>query len=208
MGLYHPDYPTETLHCPYTRTDKNIDRSKSRIHITQYSLKWKMRITATGQKHHVTQIRELKTGIHLQSDITGAFIVIVSYTAGGETIDALIREYESQGRAVLNLFQSETTPSAASLLEELVVGVDANGPLERGVSAVTSLYSWSLDYNDLATGDGALTELESIDLEIIKAIQLYEENSLTSELGAQSEWVYAVTYPYFEGVYSQFNILH
>ncbi|OPX58527.1 MAG: cobaltochelatase subunit CobN [Methanobacterium sp. PtaB.Bin024] len=204
-GLYHPDYPTETLSAVPTQEQiKTWIESNPGYTSPYYSLKWMDEDYSNwSETSRNTVYREVENWYNTyKADITGAFIVIVSYTAGGETIDALIREYESQGRAVLNLFQSETTPSAASLLEELVVGVDANGPLERGVSAVTSLYSWSLDYNDLATGDGALTELESIDLEIIKAIQLYEENSLTSELGAQSEWVYAVTYPYFEGVYS------
>lgn len=204
-GIYHPDYPTETISAVPTQNQiKTWIESNPGYTSPYYSLKWMdenySNWSATSRN---TIYQAFENWYNTEkSDVTGSFIVIVSYTAGGETIDALIREYESQGRAVLNLFQSETTPSAASLLEELVVGINGNGPLERDVSAVTSLYSWSLDYNDLATGDGALTELENIDLEIIKAIQLYDANSLTSELGAQSEWTYAVTYPYFEGVFS------
>jgi len=204
-GIYHPDYPNATVSAVPTQEQiKTWIESNPGYTLPYYSLKWMDEDYSTwAATSRNTVYQEFESWYNTtKSNITDAFIVIVSYTAGGETIDALIREYESQGRAVLNLFQSETTPSAASLLEELVIGIDGNGPLGRGVSAVTSLYSWSLDYNDLSTGDGALTELESIDLEVIKAIQLYTENSLTSKLGAQSEWVYAVTYPYFEGVYS------
>ena len=42
------------------------------------------------------------------------------------------------------MFQGATNPPISSLLEELVKGKDGNGPLARGVSAITSLYSWSL----------------------------------------------------------------
>ena len=83
---------------------------------------------------------------------------------------------------------------------ELVIGKDGNGR-RSGISAITSLYSFSLNYANLAD-NGALSELEKINLEVIKALQLSNMNSLTNPLGAQSEWVYAVTYPYFEGIFS------
>lgn len=204
-GLYHPDYPTKTLSAvPTPEQIKTWIESNPGYTLPYYSLKWMdedySNWTATSRN---SVYREFENWYdNTKTSLDSPFIILVNYNPGGETIDALIRKYESQGRAVLNLFQSEVTPSASGLLEELVLGKDSNGPLERGVSAVTSLYSFSLNYANLAEGDGALSELEDIDLEVIKAIQLYDKNSLTNPLGAQSEWTYAVTYPYFEGVFS------
>ena len=202
-GIYHPDYPTKTMSAVPTH-DQVKTWIESNPGYTAYgSLNWMeedySNWSATSRD---TLYQEFENWYdNNKSSITGPYIVIVSYSPG-ETIDALIREYESQGRAVLNLFQSEQTPATSVLLEELVIGINGNGPLERGVSAITSLYSFSLNYANFTNGNGALSELEAINLAVIKGIQLYEESSLTSPLGAQAEWTYAVTYPYFEGVFS------
>ena len=203
-GLYHPDYPTEIISAFPTSGQIKTWIESNPGYTSSSSLKWMIENysnwSATSRNSLYQEFENWYDTT--KTDITGPFIVIVSYKPGGETIDALIREYEKKGRAVLNLFQSEQTPSASGLLEELVIGKDGNGPLRRGVSAIASLYSFSLNYANLAGGGGALTELERINLEVIKGIQLYSENSITNPLGAQAEWIYAVTYPSFEGVFS------
>ena len=66
-----------------------------------------------------------------------------------------------------------------------------------GISAITSLYSWSLNYaNGSARGD-----LEDIDLAVLKGVYDISETSYLNELGPQIEWTFSVTYPSFEGVY-------
>ncbi|MEN4019006.1 MAG: cobaltochelatase subunit CobN [Methanobacterium sp.] len=206
-GIYHPDYPTKTVSAVPTQAQIKAWIEGNPGYIAPYhSLKWidqNYNTWAATARNSVYQEFE-KWYNTTKSNITGSFIIIASYGPGGEyapTIDALIREYESQGRAVLNLFQGATNPPISSFLEELVLGKDGNGPLTRGVSAITSLKSWSLNYANISKG-GALNELERIDLQVIKGLQLYKQSSLTNPLGAQYEWTFAVTYPYFEGVYS------
>jgi len=207
-GIYHPDYPTKIVSSVPTQAQiKAWIEGNPGYQEPYYSLKW-------IDQNHNTWAATARNSVYQEfenwyntnkSNITSPFIVIANYGPGGEfapTIDALIREYESQGRAVLNLFQGATNPPISSLLEELVLGKDGNGPLNRGVSAITSLYCWSLNYANLSGGDGALSELERINLNVLKGVQLSDLGSLTNPLGAQYEWTFAVTFPYFEGVYS------
>lgn len=206
-GIYHPDYPTKTVSSVPTKEQiKTWIEGNPGYIAPYYSLKWidqNYNTWAATARNSVYQKFENWYNTN-KTNITGPFIVIASYGPGGEfapTIDALIREYESHERAVLNLFQGATKPPISSFLEELVLGKDGNGPLTRGVSAITSLKSWSLNYANISKG-GALSELERIDLQVIKGLQLYNQGSLTNPLGAQYEWTFAVTFPYFEGVYS------
>ncbi|WP_287382415.1 cobaltochelatase subunit CobN [Methanobacterium sp.] len=203
-GLYHPDYPTKIISAFPTPEQIKAWIESNPGYTSSASLKWMEEDYsnwAATSRNNLYQEFEQWYDTN-KTTLTGPFIIIVSYTPGGETIDALIRAYENQGRAVLNLFQSEQTPATSILLVELVLGKDGNGPLERGVSAITSLYSFSLNYANLTSGNGALSELEAIGLSVLKGIQLADENSLTNPLGAQAEWIYAVTIPYFEGVFS------
>ena len=199
-GLYHPDYPTKTT--PEAPTQKQLKTwIESKPGFSIYgSLNWETEYNEwIPTRNNIYE--EFETWYNKHKSIKSPFIVIVSYTPGGETIDKLIREYECQGRAVFNLFENADTPSASTLLEELVLGKDGTGPMTRGVSAITSLFSWSLNYANIS-GGGAADELERINLEVIKGIQLISPDSLTNPLGAQYEWTFAVTFPYFEGVYS------
>lgn len=202
-GLYHPDYPTKVIAAFPSQEQIKTWIESNFGYTSDGSLKWtKEDYSNWSETSRNTVYQEFENWYDAtKTDITSPFIIIVSYGPGGETINALIKEYENQGRAVLNLFAREVTPSASSLLMELVLGKDGNGPLGRGISAITSLYSFSLNYANLAD-NGALSELEKINLEVIKALQLSDMNSLTNPLGAQSEWIYAVTYPYFEGIFS------
>ena len=120
------------------------------------------------------------------------FIAIASYYYGGDVVDSLIREYEANGRAAFNVFKFGTTPPMSSILNKI------NKNSTVGISAITSLYDWSLNYaNGSARGD-----LEDMDLSVIKGVYDISETSYLNELGPQIEWTFQVTYPSFEGVYS------
>ena len=119
------------------------------------------------------------------------FIAIATYYSGGSVVDALIRGYEANGRAAFNVFKTGTVPSMSSILNKIT---DIS---TVGISAITSLYSWSLNYaNGSAEGD-----LEDIDLAVLKGVYDISETSYLNELGPQIEWTFSVTYPSFEGVY-------
>ena len=119
------------------------------------------------------------------------FIAIATYYGGGSVVDALIRGYEAQGRAAFNVFKTGTVPSMSSILNKITRVSTV------GISAITSLYSWSLNYaNGSARGD-----LEDIDLAVLKGVYDISETSYLNELGPQIEWTFSVTYPSFEGVY-------
>ena len=119
------------------------------------------------------------------------FIAIATYYSGGGVVDALIRSYEAEGRAAFNVFKTGTIPPISSILNKIT---DVS---EVGISAIISLYSWSLNYaNGSACGD-----LEDIDLAVLKGVYDISETSFNNELGPQIEWTFSVTYPSFEGVY-------
>ena len=120
------------------------------------------------------------------------FIAIATYYCGGDTVDALIRGYEENGRPAFNVFKFSTDPSMSSILRR-VMNVST-----VGISAITSLYSWSLSY---ANGT-AEPDLSEIDLEVLKGVNEISKYSYESDLGPQVEWTYAVTYPSFEGVFA------
>ena len=119
------------------------------------------------------------------------FIAIATYYSGGDVVDSLIRSYEANGRAAFNVFKTGTVPSMSSILNKI------NKISTVGISAITSLYSWSLNY---ANGS-ALGDLEDINLAVLKGVYDISETSYLNELGPQIEWTFSVTYPSFEGVY-------
>ena len=119
------------------------------------------------------------------------FIAIATYYCGGEVVDSLIRGYEEVGRPAFNIFKFSTDPSMSSILNKI------SKISKVGISAVASLYSWSLSYAN-GTAEGDLSEM---DLEILKGVNEISKYSYESELGPQTEWTYAVTYPSFEGVF-------
>ena len=119
------------------------------------------------------------------------FIAIATYYSGGDVVDSLIRSYEANGRAAFNVFKTGTVPSMSSILNRI------NKISTVGISAITSLYSWSLNY---ANGS-ALGDLEDINLAVLKGVYDISETSYLNELGPQIEWTFSVTYPSFEGVY-------
>lgn len=126
-------------------------------------------------------------------DTSTPFVVIVSYYCGGNLVDSLINEYESQGRAAFNLYQITTQPAMSSLL------LSFKNSTKRGVSAVNSLYSWSLNY--ASNVSVAIEELNKLDVEVLRVLDRVNEDSYTSDQGPQYEWTFGVTIPSFEGVF-------
>ena len=119
------------------------------------------------------------------------FIAIATYHVGDGGCDELIRGFEANGRAAFNVFKTGTVPSMSSILRKIT------NMSQIGISAIVSLYDWSLFYaNGTAKGD-----LEAIDLSVLKGVYDISETSYRSELGPQIEWTFSVTYPSFEGVY-------
>ncbi|PAV04721.1 MULTISPECIES: cobaltochelatase subunit CobN [Methanobacterium] len=203
-GIYHPDYgifgssPTQKEINEWIKADPGYNSDKSG------SLNWMTNELKTWQAKHNTN-KEIYAAFEKwynssKSKIKGSFIIIASYNPGGALVDKMIKTYEAQGRAVFNLFQSALTPSISQLLNELTVGVNGTGPLSRGVVCVTSLYSWSMDYANMADG-GAIDDFAEMNIEIIKAVNGISNYSYTSAYGPQAEWTYAVTIPEFEGVF-------
>ena len=127
-------------------------------------------------------------------NLNNSYVVIVSYYPGGNLIDTMIRKYESQNRSVLNIYQSVTSPSIASVLTIIANNSD------KGISAINSLYDWSMDYENSGNG-GAIDEYVQIGVDVIKTMYGVSKASYTSEYGPQAEWTYSVSIPSFEGVY-------
>lgn len=131
------------------------------------------------------------------TNTTGSFVAIASYYPGGTVIDAMIKEYENQGRAAFNVYQKSTTPSMTELLHNLTVGDIA---LERGVTAVSTLYSWSMDYKNMGS-QSVIDNYTDMNISLLKALDAIDITSYQSEYGPQAEWTFAVTVPQFEGVF-------
>jgi cobaltochelatase CobN len=206
-GIYHPDYPTSNHICAVSAVTNDQIRAWI-IADPGYlpysgSLKWVdneyAAYTATERENVYKTFENWYTTY--KPSITGSFVAIASYYPGGVTVDALIREYEKQGRAVFNFYQGGTTPAMSQFLVELTTGSNGIGPLSRGVSAVNSLYAWSMNYNNIYNG-GATSDFQKMNLAAIQAVQLTDPASLTNPLGAQYEWTMDVISPSMEGVFS------
>ncbi len=207
-GIYHPDYkdndgifgkcPSPELVNQWIRADPGYDDDGvgSLNWMTNEYKTWAALNNKPQDVYNAFETWYNST----KSNIKGSFVVIASYYPGGDLVDAMITTYESQGRAVFNLFQSATIPAISEFLLQLTKGANGSGPLDRGVVAVNSLYSWSLDYANMGNG-GAIDELTAMNVEIIKALGSLSQYSYTSEFGPQAEWTYAVTIPQFEGVF-------
>ncbi len=199
-GLYHPDYgifghaPTQTEINKWIRDDPgyNDDGVGSLNWMSNEYAKW----NAVNNSPDAL-ITEFENWYTNNKNITGSFIVIASYYPGGSLVDAMIKEYEAQGRAVVNIFQKSTTPSMTELLSNITTGSSA---LKRGVVAVNSLYSWSTDYASMGTNK-TITAYDKMNIAIIRALNGISNYSYVSDYGPQTEWTYAVSVPQFEGVF-------
>jgi cobaltochelatase CobN len=209
-GLYHPNYgifgntPSRELITEWI--NKHIGYDEDSVG----SLNWMTSEYYDWSQEYNTPesiLTEFETWYsNNKTDIKGQFIVLASYYSGGSFIDEMIHEYERQGRAAVNLFQSATKPSISSLLVLMTNGKDdGTKPFTRGVVAVNSLYSWSLDYTNMANG-GAIEDFKAMNIEIIRALNSISETGYESEFGPQAEWTYSVTIPQFEGVFGSIPV--
>lgn len=208
-GLYHPDYGifgnTPSRDLINTWINNHIGYNEDGVG----SLNWMTKEYYEWSLEHNTPeslLSEFEIWYNnTKTDISGSFIVIASYYSGGTFVDEMIHEYEKQNRAVVNLFQSATQPSISSLLVLMANGKDGIKPFTRGVVAVNSLYSWSLDYVNMANG-GAIKDFKAMNIDIIRALNSISETGYQSEYGPQAEWTYSVTIPQFEGVFGSIPV--
>lgn len=197
MGIYHPDFGSLTVSPSQEQVNSWILKNPGYNDDGIGSLNW-----MTGEYKEWNKVNVNLKSLYQQFEkwykankkFDKSFIVVASYYSGGPLIDSLIRTYEANGRPSFNIFQSITSPSMSSLLS------DVKSVTTIGISAITSLYSWSLDYNNMAN-NGAKNDLTDLDLTLLKAVNDISESSYKSELGPQMEWTYAVTIPSFEGVF-------
>ncbi len=195
-GLYHPDYGVAGI-IPTRDQIKNWIETNPGLRPPYNSLKWVDENYASwASEQRQNLYNSFGEWYNQTKNITRPFIVVVSYSPS-PVVDAIIREAEKNGRAAFCLYQGATNPPITTFLEELVNAKS----LGRDINAIISLYSWSLNYPNLPNG-GALQELTTMNIPVIKGVQLYDNSSLTNPLGSQYEWTWQVTIPSFEGVFS------
>ena len=170
----------------------NIDNAGSLNWMIQNLTAWNAQNNDPG-----TIFNEFETWYDEEVKINGTFVAIASYYPGGDLIDAMIKEYEKQGRAAINVYQKSTTPAISDIILSLTKGDIA---LKHGVSAVSSLYSFSMDYINMGNGN-AVNTLKNVNLSVLKALDAIDITSYQSKYGPQAEWTMGVTIPQFEGVF-------
>lgn len=197
MGFYHPDLGTLSINPSQKLINDWIIANPGYNHNNIGGLNWVSDNYAEWQKLNSNPANFMKTfeNWYKQNKVVkNSFIVIASYYAGGDLIDALIRKYEAQGRPAFNIYQSASSPAMSSML------VDIAKASTIGISSVNSLYSWSLDYGGMANSS-AVKNLTDLDLTILKSVNDISKEEYNNELGPQMTWTYAVTIPSFEGVF-------
>ncbi|RAP45364.1 MAG: hypothetical protein BZ135_06020 [Methanosphaera sp. rholeuAM6] len=132
-----------------------------------------------------------------KKSLKGSFIVISTYYEGGAVVDALIKEYEKQGRAVFSIYKTTSeNPDMTSLLE--IAG--NKSVITRGVVAVSYMYWWTTGYAQRGS-NYTITAYKNLNTSLINALKDISQFSYESIYGPQNEWTAAVTMPEFEGVY-------
>lgn len=197
FGFYHPDYGTLTVTPSQEEINSWIISNPGYNHDGIGSLNWMTDNYSEWQDINFNPANFMETfeaWYKENKPYENSFILIASYYAGGDLIDSLIRKYESEGRPAFNVYQSGTSPAMSSIL------VDIAKASEIGISAINSLYSWSLDYAGIAN-NSAVDNLSDLDLTILKAVDEISQQGYESDMGPQMEWTYAVTIPSFEGVF-------
>ena len=207
-GLYHPDLGTRTV-LGYNLTQPSPKQIKQWIEenpglAISGNLKWLAKLNMYLVSSGFAKLCEDFENWYNNNkpNLKGPFIVVVSYWPGGQkdpTIDMLIRELEKRGRPAFDLYQIETQPPASKLLELMVKGINGTGFIKRGISAVISLVSWSLNYDNLP--EGAVKEYLNMNIPIIKGMELWTNNGLENPLGTQFELTWQMGLPYREGVF-------
>ena len=199
-GIYYPGHKSFTLTPTQQEINSWILSNPGYNDDGAGSLNWMTQnLTAWNAKNNdpKTIFNEFETWYDKNVKINGSFVVITSYYPGGDVIDAMIKEYEKQGRAAINLYQKSTTPSISEFLQNLTVGDMA---LKHGVSAVSSLYSFSMDYINMGT-EIPINTFKNTNVSILRALDAIDITSYQSKYGPQAEWTMGVTVPQFEGVF-------
>ena len=193
-GFYHPDLGMYTLVPEASLIHEWIIKNPGYTKTSDGSLNWMKEEYAYWVEHTLNPVElfsKFENDFESKLNHDKKLIAIATYYCGGDVVDALIRSYEASGRPAFNIFKTSTSPSMSSILNKIT------NSTKLGISTITSLYSWSLNYaNGSATDD-----LSEIDLAVLKGVNEISEYSYNSELGPQVEWTYAVTFPSFEGVY-------
>jgi len=195
-GFYHPDLGLYTMVPEGKLINKWIHENPGYTHNSDGSLNWMTENYVdwlTNVLDPTELFKKFEKDYIDKFHPNKPFIAIASYYGGEEVSDALIRGYEAKGRPAFNVFKTGTQPPMSSILNKI------SSISKVGMSAINSLCSWSLDY---ANGT-AEPDLSDIDLHVLKGIVEISEYSYRSELGAQVEWTFMVTYPSFEGVFGQ-----
>ena len=193
-GFYHPDLGVYTVVPESKLINEWILKNPGYNHDGEGSLNWMIEDYPNWLNSILdpTELfRQFENDYISKFNPEKRFIAIATYYFGGDVVDSLIRGYEANGRPAFNVFKLSTQPSMSSILNKV------NKTSKVGISAITSLYSWSLSYANGSAED----DLSEIDLEVLKGVNEISKYSYESELGPQIEWTYAVTYPSFEGVF-------
>lgn len=197
-GVYYPGY-TRTVPSPdaelinkwiHIDPGYNADGAGSLNWMTNYYNHW-----IVEHQDPVELLQNFETWYNKNVNLKGPFVVIISYYETTAEVEALIKEFEKQGKPVFCLYQyATTTPSMTELLE-----IAATKGLKRGISAGSSLYGWSTSYSTMNTNTTVNSYLKT-NITILNALSGISKKSYESEYGPQSEWTYQVTIPEFEGI--------
>ncbi|MDO5822341.1 cobaltochelatase subunit CobN [Methanosphaera sp.] len=199
-GVYYPGYkmsvptPSNKLINKWIQQAPgyNNDGAGSLNWMTEYYNPWILE----NQKP-VNVFRKFENWYNKHVNIKGSFVVIISYYQTTTEVEALIKEFERQGRAAFCLYQYATThPTMTELLETAVT--DRKG-FSRGIVAGSSLYSWSTSYTQMGT-NATINAYKNMNITILNALSGISEYSYHSQYGPQNEWTYKVTISQFEGI--------
>lgn len=194
-GIYHPVLGTYTVVPDAELINQWIIANPGYNNDGHGSLNWMLKEYVAWQEKELnpTELFRLFENDYMNRYNTDTpFVAIATYYCGGPVVDALIKCYEASGRPAFNIFKLSTAPAMSSILLTLTKTT------QIGISAVASLYSWSLNYGN----HSALNDLSEMNLTVVKGLFDVSQQSYESETGAQAEWTYSVTIPSFEGVFS------
>ncbi len=199
-GVYYPGFednvktPNATLINTWIRSNPgyNSDNAGSLNWMTEEYAKWNLDNNAPEKV-----LRNFEDWYTKNNDLNGSFVVISTYYEGGPVVDALIKEYEKQGRAVFSIYKTTSeNPDMTSLLET----AGNKSVLKRGVVGVSYMYWWTTGYSQRG-GNYTINAYKHLNVSLINALKDISKFSYESQYGPQNEWTAAVTMPEFEGVY-------
>ena len=199
-GLYYPGYtgnvklPSSNLIKTWIETNPgyNADGAGSLNWMIENYSQWNIE-----NNNPAKILRNFEDWYTANKKLKSSFIIISTYYEGGAVVDALIKEYEKQGRAVFSLYKTTSEdPDMTALLEM----AGNKSVLKRGVSAVSYMYWWTTGYAQRG-GNYTINAYKNLNVSLIDALKDISKFSYESEYGPQNEWTAAVTMPELEGVF-------